>query len=478
MYDAKPWTQHYEKGVPTTIDIPSLPVHQFLVDAAAKHPDKVAVRMVLKYLPFGLAVQAKMTYRELNRQSDQFAAALAQLGVVKGSRVSIMLPNLPQQVIAYFGILKAGGVVVNTNPTYPAHELEPLMRASEVETIITVSGLYDRVLEIQPKTSIKNIILTDIPDYIGGLFRRSVARQVRTTGMLKDVTLKPGAYRFSDLLAQAPAKAPALTFDTGKDTAVFQFTGGTTGLPKAAELTHRNLMANTAQMLAWMPGLRRGQEKLLLALPAFHVYGMTVGMLLCVSIGSELVIVPDPRNTSHILEVIAHEHITLYPGVPAMYIALINHPKVADYNLRSITACLSGGSALPVEVAQKFEEITGGKKCPVVYDSVGKDTFLKSLDCLAPLGVAALFGQSSGAVEPLNLGLLAAKGSLYVTRPTLFTYAARRESLVAMANELFDVVKSGAVKIEVHQTYPLKDAAKAHTDLAARKTTGSTVFLV
>jgi len=361
MYDAKPWTQHYEKGVPTTIDIPSLPVHQFLVDAAAKHPDKVAVRMVLKYLPFGLAVQAKMTYRELNRQSDQFAAALAQLGVVKGSRVSIMLPNLPQQVIAYFGILKAGGVVVNTNPTYPAHELEPLMRASEVETIITVSGLYDRVLEIQPKTSIKNIILTDIPDYIGGLFRRSVARQVRTTGMLKDVTLKPGAYRFSDLLAQAPAKAPALTFDTGKDTAVFQFTGGTTGLPKAAELTHRNLMANTAQMLAWMPGLRRGQEKLLLALPAFHVYGMTVGMLLCVSIGSELVIVPDPRNTSHILEVIAHEHITLYPGVPAMYIALINHPKVADYNLRSITACLSGGSALPVEVAQKFEEITGGK---------------------------------------------------------------------------------------------------------------------
>jgi len=115
---------------------------------------------------------------------------------------------------------------------------------------------------------------------------------------------------------------------------------------------------------------------------------------------------------------------------------------------------------------------------PVVYDSVGRDTFLKSLDCLAPLGVAALFGASSGAVEPLNLGLLAQKGSLYVTRPTLFTYAAKRENLVAMANELFDVVKSGAVKIEVHQTYALKDAAKAHADLAARKTTGSTVLTV
>ena len=130
------------------------------------------------------------------------------------------------------------------------------------------------------------------------------------------------------------------------------------------------------------------------------------------------------------------------------------------------------------DFVKRVDEITGGKKVPVVYDSVGKDTFLKSLDCLAPLGVAALFGQSSGSVEPLNLGLLAQKGSLFVTRPTLNTYAAKRDNLVAMANELFDVVKSGAVKIEVHQTYPLKDAAKAHADLAARKTTGSTVLTV
>jgi NADPH2:quinone reductase len=130
------------------------------------------------------------------------------------------------------------------------------------------------------------------------------------------------------------------------------------------------------------------------------------------------------------------------------------------------------------DFVKRVEEITDGKKVPVVYDSVGKDTFLKSLDCLAPLGLVALFGQSSGNVEPLNLGLLAQKGSLYVTRPTLNTYGAKRENLVAMAKELFDVVLSGAVKIEVNQTYPLKDAAKAHADLAARKTTGSTVLLV
>jgi NADPH2:quinone reductase len=130
------------------------------------------------------------------------------------------------------------------------------------------------------------------------------------------------------------------------------------------------------------------------------------------------------------------------------------------------------------DFVKRVGEITGGNKVPVVYDSVGKDTFLKSLDCLAPHGFAVLFGQSSGTVEPLNLGLLAQKGSLFVTRPTLNTYAAKRSDLVAMAKELFEVVQSGAVKIEVHQTYPLKDAAKAHADLAARKTTGSTVLLV
>src|ERR1700749_3259284 len=130
------------------------------------------------------------------------------------------------------------------------------------------------------------------------------------------------------------------------------------------------------------------------------------------------------------------------------------------------------------DFVKRVDEITGGKKVPVVYDSVGKDTFLKSLDCLAPLGVAALFGASSGNVEPLNLGLLAQKGSLYVTRPTLNTYAAKAESLRAMAKDLFDVVASGAVKININQTYQLKDAAKAHADLAARKTTGSTFFLV
>lgn len=361
MSATSPWFANYEKGVPPTVDIPNVPLHQLVIDAAAKYPDKIAVRMVLKYLPLGLAVQAKVNYRDLNRQSDQLAAALAGLGIVKGSRVAIMLPNMPQQVIAYLGVLKAGATVVNTNPTYPPHELEPLMRDSGVEAIITLSGLYERVLQIQPNTSIKHIILTDIPDYVSKLFRNSVAKTVRAGGLMKDVTPKPGVYFFSSLLAKAPAQAPTIIFDPANDTAVFQFTGGTTGLPKAAELTHRNLVANITQVLAWVPSLTRGAEKVLFALPGFHVYGMTAGLLFGLGLQSEIVIVPDPRNTAHILDVISREKITIYPGVPGMYIAIINNPKVADYDLRSIKICLSGGAALPVEVAQKFDEITGGK---------------------------------------------------------------------------------------------------------------------
>ncbi len=355
------WFPHYEQGVVHSVDVPDSTVHQLLLDSTAKFPDHTAVRMVLRYLPLGLKVQAQLSYHDLNRLSDRFAAALVKLGVSKGSRVAIMLPNLPQQVIAYFGVLKAGAIVVNTNPTYPAYELEPLLRSTGTETIVTLSGLYDRVLDIQPKTAIKRIIFTDIPEFIGWPFRNSVAKQVRANGLLKDVTLRAGTYFMKDLLATAPDTVPSVRFDTVNDTAIFQFTGGTSGLPKAAELTHRNLVANVAQINAWVPSLKPGAEKFLLTLPAFHVYGMTVGMLTCLKLGGELLLVPDPRNTLQILEIIAREKVTLYPGVPAMYIAIIHHPRVADFNLRSIRVCLSGGAPLSPEVAQKFEVVTGGK---------------------------------------------------------------------------------------------------------------------
>lgn len=361
MATTYPWLSSYEQGVPATVEVPNHPLHQFLIDSSRKYPNKTAVRMVLRYLPLGLAVQAKLTYRELDELSDRFAAALAAQGIQKGSRVSIMLPNCPQQVVMYFGVLKAGGIVVNTNPTYPPHELEPLMKNSGAEAIVTLSGLYQRVKQIQPNTNLKTIILTDLSDHVTALFRRTVNKQLAAKGMYAEVPSGGGVFYYKDLIGRYPARAPSVQFDAANDTAVFQFTGGTTGIPKAAELTHRNLVANTVQMQAWFTDVSPGNEKVLLALPAFHVYGMTVGMLFGVSVGAEIVVVPDPRDTNHILEILHREHITLYPGVPAMYIAIINHPRVTEYNLRSIKACLSGGSALPVEVAQKFDEITGGR---------------------------------------------------------------------------------------------------------------------
>jgi long-chain acyl-CoA synthetase len=356
----QPWFAHYEAGVPTSVNIPEISLHQMFVDSAQKYPKQIAVHLVLKYLPLGVAIQSKLTYAELNEATDRCAVALQKLGVRKGDRVSLMLPNLPQQVIAYFGILKAGATVVNTNPTYTARELQHQLDDCGAETIILTSGLYERFAQIREHTRVKHVILTDIPESLSWPFKGMVEKQVRASKMMKDVPPGPDIYRLYDLLKQASGK-PTYVPINNDDIALFQYSGGTTGVPKAAMLTHHNLVSNVAQMIAWFTPVEYGKEKVLCALPFFHVYGMTVGMLFGFAIGAELVVVPDPRNTNHILETIHHERITLYPGVPGMYIGIVNHPKVKQYNLRSVKACLSGAAALPVEVAQKFESITGGR---------------------------------------------------------------------------------------------------------------------
>jgi long-chain acyl-CoA synthetase len=204
------------------------------------------------------------------------------------------------------------------------------------------------------------VIIADIPDSLGFPFNKMVERTVRASGTMTDIPDGPGIYSFTTLLKTSPPQPPQIDVKAD-DTVLFQYTGGTTGTPKAAMLTHKNLVSNVLQMEAWLTNLEFGKEKTLGALPAFHVYGMTVGMLLTIYAGGELVLIPDPRQTNHILEILHREKITLYPGIPTMYTAIINHPKVQEYNLRSVKACLSGGMALPVHVQQKFEEITGGK---------------------------------------------------------------------------------------------------------------------
>jgi len=354
-----PWTAHYEEGVPAQLTIPDVPLHQLLTDATARYPNKLALSMTLKYLPLGLKIRSSMSYQQLNAASDRFAAGLAALGVKAGDRVAMMLPNLPQSLVIFFGILKAGAIVVNTNPTYTPRELQHQLHDSGAETIILLSGLYGRLEQIRAKTKINRVIVTDIPDTLSWPFKALVKKQVRASGLLADLPSGAEIHRYQDLLHSS---APTPQIETAPDeVALFQYTGGTTGLAKAAMLTHRNLISNVHQVVAWFATVRPGEEKVLAAIPFFHVYGMTVAMLFALKCGAEMVIMPDPRNIEMVLETIQREQITIYPGVPAMYVAINNHPNVQRYDLHSIRTCLSGASALPIEVANRFETLTGGK---------------------------------------------------------------------------------------------------------------------
>lgn len=356
----KPWYSSYEAKVPPTIKPADRFLHQTLEDSAKRFPGHVAVRMILKYLPLGIAIQSKMTYQELNDKANRFAAALHGLGLKEGDRVSIMLPNTPQQIISFYGVLKAGMTAVNTNPTYTPRELQHQLHDSGAKAIVIMSGLVDRLKQIKGDTAVEQVIVTDVSDTLGFPFKGLVEKQLKETGSMAEVALGSSTHRFFDLLKSNPATPPKIGASMD-DVVLFQYTGGTTGVPKAAMLTHRNLVSNVFQLEAWMPDLVPGGEKTLGAIPFFHVYGMTVAMLFGIYSGGEVIVVPDPRNTDHVLEIIHREKPTQYPGVPAMYIGIINHPKVQEYDLRSVKVCLSGGAALPVEVQEKFGEITGGR---------------------------------------------------------------------------------------------------------------------
>jgi len=354
-----PWLAYYEPEVPRTIDYPKMPLHQMLEDSARKYPDHTAARLILRYMG-PLRLGGTMTYRQLMDNVNRFAAALHALGVRKGGRVAIMLPNLPQFLIAFFGTLKLGAIVVNTNPTYTSREIQHQFADAGAETVILLSSFYPRLKEIQGQTQVKNVIIADVPDYVPAPLNALVKSNVKKHGLMIDVPLGNGVHSLKELLAQHPEAPPQVEVGAD-DTALFQYTGGTTGVPKAAMLSHFNLVANTLQVKNWMYTLEEGKERIMGAIPFFHVYGMTVAMLLSIYLGAELVIVPNPRPIDGVMLAIQKERATIYPGVPTMYIGIINHPKVTEYNLRSVKACISGAAPLPMDVQVKFGEITGGR---------------------------------------------------------------------------------------------------------------------
>lgn len=347
----KVWLQRYPKEIPHMLEFPEIPVQQFLTDAYRSHPNQVAIHFMGK----------DMTYKEVYESSLKFANYLKALGVEKNDRVAIMLPNCPQSVIAYYGTLYAGGIVVQTNPLYTERELQYQMADSGAKVILAMDILYPRVMKIIKETKLENVIVTGIKDYLP--FPKNLVYpfiQKKQYGFSVKVEHSGMNHLFTEIIRSAPLNEINVPFDFEEDIALLQYTGGTTGFPKGVMLTHKNLIANTMMCDAWVYKCEDGKESILGMLPFFHVYGMTTVLVLGIMKRARMILLPK-FDVEQALKTIDKQKPTLFPGAPTMYIGLLNHPDLSKYDLSSIKACLSGSAPLPVEVQEKFEKITGGK---------------------------------------------------------------------------------------------------------------------
>jgi long-chain acyl-CoA synthetase len=351
--EARPWHRHYDPGVPATLDYPDLVLPDLLARSAARYPDKAAL------LYFGRS----LTFGELDRVSDRLAAGLQEMGVAKGDRVSVFLPNCPQTVIAYQAIWKAGAVAVPANPLYTASEVAHQIADAGSKVAFCLTLNYPRLREARPRTALEQVVVTNVKEYFPPLLRTlfTLARE-RKGGHRVDFSGDPGTQWFQEVIAAAPQAPEPVAIDPG-DLAVLMYTGGTTGTPKGAMLTHRNLVSNSRQCQAWSTGLVEPDEIMLTALPLTHSFALTICMNHSIDRGYTQVIVPDPRDLPGLLKAIDKHRPTFVPGVPALYAALANHPAVRKhrYDLTSVKQCMSGAAGLPPEVQRRFQEVTGGR---------------------------------------------------------------------------------------------------------------------
>jgi long-chain acyl-CoA synthetase len=350
--EVQPWINHYDKGVPYHIDYPTISLVGMLEQAAQKYPKS----------PCTIFKGAVITYQEMDSLTNQLAAGLASLGVKMGDRVGIFMPNTPQFVLAFFAILKAGGVVVAVNPLYKPKEIVHQVNDAGIEIMLVMSNFYNLIKQAQPNTKIKKIIVTNIKEALPPVLAVLFGLTREKKGGFR-VELAPGDIWLKDLIAHhKPGERPKLEIGP-EDTAIFQYSGGTTGISKGAIALHRNLVANALQMRSWISGAEDGKETVLMAIPLFHVYGMVAGMLFAIRTGAGMVMVPNARDLKDVLDNIQKYKATIFPGVPTLYNAINNHPDViaGKYNLSSIKACISGSAPLMRETKEKFEALTGGK---------------------------------------------------------------------------------------------------------------------
>jgi long-chain acyl-CoA synthetase len=399
----RPWLKFYEKGVPFTIGIPNIPAHHLLRSAVRRFPRHTAL----------IFEGRKLSYRALNHQANRFANALISLGLGPGARVVLLMPNIPQMVIGFFGTLKAGMVAVFTPPMTEPEDVINILRDIDASLLVTIKPAAGLARQIQESVGIPHIVLTH-PGAYASLSKKLISRW-RNRGL--DM---PGAIRFNRWLGDQSWRSPS-TEVTPDDTAVIQFTGGTTGVSKGVTLSHRNLVANALQTRHWMPLAKEGRERFLSALPISHSYGLTTALTVPVTLGAA-VILKAQFQVKDILNSIKKHRPTIFPGVPNMYVAINNFPGVRKYGIRSINACICGSAPLPVEVQEAFEKLTKGRlvegyglteASPVTHaNPLNGDRKVGSIGVPIPSTEATLLDLKHGRkeVEPGHIGELAIRG--------------------------------------------------------------------
>jgi long-chain acyl-CoA synthetase len=364
-YADLPWQNNYDSHVPETLKpYPEFPLYELLRQSAQKFPDR-PLTLTSAEVPLAGRLKKTLTYREIDQLSDALASGLVEMGLQKGDRVAIIMPNCAQFVISFYAILKAGGVVAATNPTYPPNKLSHQLKDSGAKIAIVLSLFYNNVKQVQDQTDVEKVIVTNIKEYLPGIARVlfSIAKEKKEGHA---VELKAGDVWFQDVLAQNQGKKPDVVVKSD-DLALFQYTGGTTGVSKAAVATHKALVANSLMCQAWMnTGDKPAEEHIFLgAIPMFHVYGMVAVLSFAVSIGSMITLVPNARDIDDVLGHIDTYHNTMFMGVPALFNAINNHEKVksGEVDLSSIEVCFSGSAPLPPSTKAEFEKYSGGVVC-------------------------------------------------------------------------------------------------------------------
>jgi len=347
----KPWLKYYEDHVPEHLDYPDTTLPAALAKTAQENPD----------FPYLIFMDRVLTYDEVNRAADRLALSLQQLGLGKGDRLALHLPNCPQFVIGYYAALRLGAIVVPCNPVYTARELTHQLNDSGATIAITLSATYPLIKKIRPDTSLQQVVVVQIKNYFPALKKLLFGLFMeKKRGHKVDIRGDTDAIYFSDLLEHKEDTSFEPAEINGEDTAILMYTGGTTGLSKGAQLTHSNILVNAFMVRVWA-NVEKRPVRILASLPLFHSYGMTTCLNPSALGPGTMILVPDPRDSNDILKNIHKHRPAMYPGVPALYVAINNHLDVDSYDLSSLELCNSGAAALPPEVCYRFEALTGGR---------------------------------------------------------------------------------------------------------------------